>query len=83
MKNLGEYRDLYLKTYILLLCNIFEAFRSTCLKYYGLDPVHLYTSPGLAWQVCLKMTAIELELLTDPDMLELFEWNNSSSSSIF
>ena len=54
LKDLGEYHDLYLKMDAILLANVFEAFRDTCLEYYQLDPAHFYTSPGLAWQVCLK-----------------------------
>ena len=73
MKNLGEYHDLYLKTDVILLSNVFEAFRNTCLQHYKLDPAHFYTSPGLAWQACLKKTSVRLELLTDPDMLLMFE----------
>ena len=46
MKNVGEYHDLYLKTDIILLSNVFEAFRATCLKHYSHDPTHFYTSPG-------------------------------------
>ena len=73
IKNLGEYHDLYLKTDMLLLCNVFEAFRNTCLQHYQLDAAHFYTSPGLPWQACLKKTGVKLELLTDPDMLLMFE----------
>ena len=58
---------------MVLLANVFEAFRDTCLKHYKLDPAHFHTSPGLAWQACLKCTGIKLELLTDPDMLLIFE----------
>ena len=72
--NLGDYRDLYLRTDVDLLANVFEAFRDTCLKHYKLDPAHFYTSLGLAWKACLKHTGIRLELLTDPDMLLMFEW---------
>ena len=43
------------------------------MEHYGLDPAHFYTSPGLAWQACLKKAGIELELLTDSDMLLKFE----------
>ena len=71
--NLGDYHDLYLRTDVVLLANVYEAFRDTCLKHYKLDPVHFYTSPGLAWKACLKRTGIKLELLTDPDMLLMFE----------
>ena len=72
--NLGDYHDLYLRTDVVLLANVFEAFRDTCLRHYNLDPAHFYTSPRLAWCTCLKCTRTRLELLTDPDMLLMFEW---------
>ena len=52
--NLGDYHDLYLRTDVVLLANVFEAFKDTCLRRYKLDPAHFYTSPGLAWKACLK-----------------------------
>ena len=58
---------------VVLLANMYEAFRDTCLKHYKLDPAHFYTSPGLAWEACLKHTGIRLELLTNPNMLLMFE----------
>ena len=58
---------------VILLANIFEAFRKVCLDNYGLDPAHFYTAPGLAWKACLNKTRIRLELLLDPDMLLMFE----------
>ena len=58
---------------MVLLTNVFEAFRDTCLKHYSLDPAHFYTAPELAWKACLKKTGVRLELLTDPDMLLMFE----------
>ena len=73
IRNMGEYHDLYLKTDVILLANVFEAFRDTCIEYYKLDGAHFYTSPGLAWKACLKKTGIRLELLTDPHMLLMFE----------
>ena len=68
LKNMGEYHDLYLQTDILLLTDVFENFRKTCLTYYKLDPLHYISSPGLAWDAMLKMTGINLELITDIDM---------------
>ena len=44
---------------------------------YELDPAHFLSAPGLAWQACLKKTQVELELLTDNDMLMMFEKRNS------
>ena len=73
IRNLGEYHDLYLRTDVILLANVFEAFRDTCLEHYSLDPTHFSTSPGLAWKACLRKTRVRLELLTDPDMLLMFE----------
>ena len=73
IRNLGDYQDLYLRTDVILLANVFETFRDTCLEHYKLDPAHFYTSPGLAWKACLRKTRVRLELLTDPDMLLMFE----------
>ena len=58
---------------MLILSDIFETFRDTCLTNYGLDPCQFYTGPGLAWSAALKMTNVKLELLTDPDMLLMIE----------
>ena len=71
LQTMGDYHDLYLKSDILLLADVFENFRSTCLQYYKLDPCHYYTSPGLSWDAMLKMTDINLELMTDIDMSSL------------
>ena len=72
-KTIRDYHDLYLKSDVLLLADVFENFRKTCLKHYKLDPAHYYTSPGLAWDACLKETGQELQLLHDYDMLMMFE----------
>ena len=72
-QNLGGYHDLYLMSDALPLAEVFENFRSVCLKAYKLDPCHFYTSPGLAWQACLKMTEVGLEFLTHPDMYLFIE----------
>ena len=73
MKIFLEYHELYNISDVLLLADVFENFRDICLKIYGLDPVYYYTAPGLAWDACLKMTNIDLELLSDPNMLLMFE----------
>ena len=70
---MGEYHDLYLRTHVILLANVFESFRRVCLENYWLNPSHFYTTPGLAWKACLKKTGTRLEQLLDPDMLLMFE----------
>ena len=72
-KTIKDYHDLYLKSDVLLLADVFENFRKTCLKHYNLDPAHYYTTPGLAWDACLKETGQELQLLHDYDMLMMIE----------
>ena len=67
--NLGDYHDLYVKSNTLLFADIFENFRNICLEIYDLDPVFFLSLPGFAWQACLKMTGVELELLAEPNML--------------
>ena len=73
IKKMGEYHDLYLKSDVLLLADVFEEFRRNSLENYSLDPAWNYTSPGLSWDALLKHSKIKIELLTDPDMLLMFE----------
>ena len=73
LKYLGEYHDLHVQSYTLLLADVFENFKNTYLKVYELDPAHFLSLPGLAWQACLKETNIKLELLTDYEMLLMVE----------
>ena len=73
IRTMGEYHDLYLKSDKLLLAGTFEKFRKTCIQYYKLDPYHYFTSPGLSWDAMLKMTNVQLELMTDIDMFQFIE----------
>ncbi|GBN48631.1 hypothetical protein AVEN_140029-1 [Araneus ventricosus] len=73
IKNLGEYTDLYIKTDVLILTDVFENFRDVCLKTYKLDPDWYFTAPGLSWDAMLKMTNVKLDLLDDYDMILMLE----------
>ena len=73
INNLGEYHDLYVRSDTLLLGDIFENFRQSCLKNYELDTAHFVSLPGLVWQACLEKTNVELELLTDYNMVLMVE----------
>ena len=80
IKDIREYHDLYVQSDTLLLSDVFEAFRKTCIKEYELDPTYFVSAPGLSWEACLKLTKVKLELLTDLDML-LFEKGTRGSIS--
>jgi len=73
LRTLGEYSDLYLKTDVLLLADIFENFRNSCIMSYCLDPAHYYTLPGFTWDAMLKYTHVRFELLIGIDMIMFIE----------
>ena len=64
MENTSDYHNHYLKKDVLLLADVFEKFIGTCFKYYGLDPCHYFSSPGLSCDAMLKMTDIKLEKIS-------------------
>ena len=71
--NVQQYHDLYLNLDVLLLADVFENFRQTCIMDYDLDPDHYYTLPGFTFDVCLKFTGQELDLFTDSEKFFFIE----------
>ena len=72
-KNLGDYHNLYVQSDTLLLADVFENFRTKCIEIYELHPAHFLSAPGLVWRACLRKTGVELELLSNVDMLLMVE----------
>ena len=72
-KTFKDYLMIYQKLDVLILSDVFENFRELCLKHYEIDPAYCYSAPGLSWNAGLKFTGIELDLLTDKDMLDMFK----------
>ena len=72
-KTMGDYHDVYLKTDVCLLADIFENYRKTSLGYYCLDPAQYYTSPGMSWDAFLKSSEVKLDLISDQDMFMFIE----------
>lgn len=73
IKTMGEYHDLYLLCDVLLLADVFERFRSVSMKSFKLDPAQYYTLAGMCWSACLKMTNVQLELITDLEQYQMIE----------
>ena len=72
-KTMRDYHDIYLRTDVLLLADVFEKFRTMCQQSYGLDPVHYYSLPGLSWDAALKYSDVKLDLIVDIDMYQMVE----------
>ena len=72
-KTFKDYHLAYLKCDVLLLADVFEKFRKTCMTYYDLDPANYLTAPGLAWDAMLLKTGVKLELITDIEVLNMYE----------
>ena len=68
-----DFHNHYLKKDVLLSVDVFEKFIFTCLKYYGLDPCHYFSAPGLSWNAMLKMTGVTLKKISDRDKYMFFE----------
>ena len=80
---MGDYHDHYFKKAVLLLADVFEKFIDTCLRFYGLDPCHYYSSPEQSWDAMLKMTRVKLERISDIDMYLFIEkWMRGGISYI-
>ena len=72
-RNLGDYQDVYLRTDVLILADVFEKFRQVCMKVYKLDAVHFFSAPNLSWDAMVNTTRVDVGLLSDIDMLLFFE----------
>ena len=68
-----DYHKLYNLSDVLLLVDISENFRSICMNHYGLDPAWYFSAPSLALDATLKITKLQIEVLSDPDMLQMIE----------
>ena len=73
IRDRDEYHDFYVQSDTLLLADVFENFGDKCIEIYELDSSHFLSAPELAWQACLKRANVNLELLTDIDMLLMIE----------
>lgn len=73
IKNMGMYTDLYLKTDVLLLADVFESFRKTCKRYYNLDPAFYLSAPSLSFDAMLLKTSVKLDLISDVEIFRMIQ----------
>jgi len=73
MTTLRDWHHFYLLLDVLLLADVFEAFRHTMIDVHGLDCLHFPSLPSTTLQLALKVTDVELELITDPDIYLMIE----------
>ena len=72
-KTLRDYMKFYCETDVLLLANIFENFRDTCMNAYKLDPAHYMSAPGLTWDAMLLFTGNQFKLIQDEEQIEFVQ----------
>ena len=70
-ETIADYHDIYLQLDMMLLTDFFEKFRRTCLEFYSLEPLHYYTTTGIAWDAALRMSNVDLQLITDRNMYKI------------
>ena len=75
VKNGKELTELYLKTDVILLADVFEKFINVSVKEFGINPLYSVSLPGYTWQCGLKYTNVKLDTLQDKDMILLLENN--------
>ena len=69
IQNLRQFHNHYLTSDVLLLSDVFQHFRHTTFDAHRLDCLHFFTLPSLAWNAALKHTQVELDLITDPNII--------------
>ena len=72
-KEITDYNDLYVKTDVLLLADVFTAYRKTKHQIYGLKPLYCIYTPGFSNRAMLKMTSVAIKLMIDPNMHLMIE----------
>lgn len=63
-----EYHDYYMKLDVMLLCDVFEEFRRTCVKAFKIDPVHFQGAPGYTWQLGVMAAHKMFKVIQDVDV---------------
>jgi len=72
-ENMEDFYNIYVKLDVVLLADCMENFHRVSTQEYGIDPAHCWTLAGYTSQCCLKMTTLELQLITDLNIYLMFK----------
>lgn len=72
-RHLVDYTQIYCKIDVLILSELFEAFRDEMINFSGLDPAHYISLPAYSYDSMLKTTKAVIELPTDINMVHFLE----------
>ena len=72
-KEIEVYNDLYVKIDVLLLAEVYASYRKKSYTSFGLDPLYSVSASGFSNSAMLKMTGIEIKLITDSNMHLMIE----------
>lgn len=67
-KTFEEYHDHYMKLDVILLCDVFEEFRRTCVSAFKIDPVHFQGAPGYTWQLGVMAAEHRFKIIQNVDV---------------
>ena len=72
-QTLLDYNEIYIKSVVCILTDVFVAFCELFIQDYGLDPKHYITLPSYSFDCMLRFTSIQLQLMTCADMVLFVE----------
>ena len=72
-KKIKDYNNLYVKTDVLLLADAYASYRKNLHNSFGLDPLFCLSATGFSNREMLKMTNIEIKLITDSNIHFIIE----------
>ena len=71
-KNLYEYTILYNLTDALILAEIMMVYRKIIQEHFQMDINHFLGIPGLSFNIMLKVSKVQLELISNPEICNFF-----------
>ena len=71
-KNLYEYTILYNHTDTLILAEIMMVYRKIIQEHFQMDINHFLGIPGLSFNIMLKVSKVQLELISNPEICNFF-----------